>query len=133
MTAGMKGSGRLEAPRIYQYSIARNSEVLPYPYDFADKPMRLVINGATASGGENLANFYRALGLDRILGTRTSGAGLSFLTVDPIDNGQLTAPYTGIFRGGKWLIEGAGVSPDREVLDEPVRRPRVGILSCSPL
>ena len=37
-----------------------------------------------------------------------------------IDNGSVTAPTFGIYdTKGEWIIEGTGVSPDIEVVDDP--------------
>jgi tricorn protease len=42
-----------------------------------------------------------------------------------VDNGYVTVPVFGIFsREGEWIIEGYGVDPDIEVIDDPARMAR---------
>jgi len=36
-----------------------------------------------------------------------------------IDGGNVTVPTFGIYKDGEWIIEGHGVEPDVEVVDDP--------------
>jgi tricorn protease len=56
--------------------------------------------------------------------TRTSGVAERFPTGVPglVDNGSVTVPTFGIYNTkGEWIIEGDGVDPDIEVVDDPGR------------
>ncbi len=68
----------------------------------------------TASDGEAFAEGFRALGLGKVIGTRTWG-GEIWLTGSNVlvDQGIATAAEFGVYGpNGDWLIEGWGVEPD---------------------
>ena len=86
-------------------------------------PKAMLINGYSSSGGDALPYFFRKLGLGPLIGTRTWG-GLVGLSGNPafVDGGSLSVPTFGISSGqGDWIIEGEGVAPDIEVIDDPQR------------
>ena len=64
---------------------------------------------------------FRNAGLGKIIGTRTWG-GLVGISGNPglIDGGYTSVPSFGFYEtDGTWGIEGHGVEPDIEVIDDP--------------
>lgn len=83
--------------------------------------MAMLINGWSGSGGDCFPYYFKKAGLGPLIGTRTWG-GLIGITGSPelVDNGGVTVPAFGIYDlNGNWIIEGEGVSPDIEVVDDP--------------
>jgi len=81
----------------------------------------MLINGYSASGGDALPYYFRKRALGKIIGTRTWG-GLIGISGSPglMDGGSVTAPtFRFLDTEGMWAVEGAGVSPDIEVVDRP--------------
>ncbi|MBS4014697.1 MAG: PD40 domain-containing protein [Bacteroidetes bacterium] len=86
-----------------------------------DGPKVMLINQYASSGGDALPFFFRKLGLGTIIGTRTWG-GLVGMTRNAslVDGGYIGVPRFGIYNEkGEWIIEGVGIYPDIEVVDEP--------------
>jgi tricorn protease len=84
-------------------------------------PKAMLINGWSGSGGDCLPFYFKQSGLGPLIGTRTWG-GLIGITGIPglIDNGGITVPTIGIYSTNyEWIIEGYGVDPDIEVVDDP--------------
>ena len=83
--------------------------------------MAMLINGWSGSGGDCFPYYFKKAGLGPLIGTRTWG-GLIGITGAPalVDGGGVTVPAFGIYDlNGNWIIEGEGVSPDIEVVDDP--------------
>jgi tricorn protease len=83
--------------------------------------MAMLMNGWSGSGGDCFPYYFKKAGLGPLIGTRTWG-GLIGITGAPelVDNGGVTVPAFGIYdMNGNWIIEGEGVSPDIEVVDDP--------------
>ena len=81
----------------------------------------MLINGWSGSGGDAFPYYFRQAGLGPLIGTRTWG-GLIGISGAPqlIDGGVVTVPTFGMYSNeGDWIIEGHGVDPDIEVLDDP--------------
>lgn len=84
-------------------------------------PMAMLINGWSGSGGDLFPHYFRQAGLGPLIGRRTWG-GLIGISGAPalIDGGGVTVPTFGIYsKEGKWIVEGHGVDPDIEVMDDP--------------
>ncbi len=84
-------------------------------------PKAMLINHAAGSGGDAFPYYFRQAGLGKLIGTRTWG-GLVGISGNPdlIDGGSTSVPTFGFFENdGTWGIEGHGVEPDIEVLDDP--------------
>jgi tricorn protease len=84
-------------------------------------PKAMLINGWAGSGGDCFPFYFKQSGLGPLIGTRTWG-GLIGITGAPslIDGGGITVPTIGIYSTtGEWIIEGYGVDPDIEVVDDP--------------
>jgi tricorn protease len=88
--------------------------------------MAMLINGWSGSGGDCFPYYFKQSKLGPLIGTRTWG-GLIGMTGSPVlvDGGSVTVPTFGIFSTeGKWIIEGYGVEPDIEVVDDPAAMAR---------
>ena len=84
-------------------------------------PKVMLINERAGSGGDLLPYMFHAKELGPLIGTRTWG-GLVGTWDTPrfIDGGRMVAPRGGFFDvDGKWAVEGEGVAPDIEVIQEP--------------
>ena len=84
-------------------------------------PKVMIINERAGSGGDLLPYMFKAAKLGPLVGTRTWG-GLVGTWDTPrfIDGGRMIAPRGGFYDvDGKWAVEGQGISPDIEVIQEP--------------
>ncbi len=84
-------------------------------------PKAMLINGWSGSGGDCFPFYFKEAKLGPLIGTRTWG-GLIGITGTPqlLDGGSVTAPTFSIYNTkGEWIIEGYGVDPDIEVVDDP--------------
>jgi len=84
-------------------------------------PQVMLINSWSGSGGDAFPYYFRAAGLGPLIGTRTWG-GLIGYSGRPglIDGGRLTVPTFSFYNlDGEWEVEGHGVDPDIEVVDDP--------------
>jgi tricorn protease len=91
-------------------------------------PKAMLMNGWSGSGGDCFPFLFKDSKLGPLIGMRTWG-GLIGITGAPqlIDGGSITVPTFGIFsRDNKWIIEGYGVDPDIEVVDDPAAMARGG-------
>lgn len=107
---------------VTNYWILRESdEVYPWPLDSHQGPKCMLINGSAGSGGDLFPYLFRHMGLGKLIGTRTWG-GLVGLGGSPdlIDGAVITVPsFAFVDLDGTWGIEGHGVDPDIEVVDDP--------------
>ena len=81
----------------------------------------MLINGWSGSGGDAFPFLFREAGVGPLIGTRTWG-GLVGISGVPqlIDGGSVSVPTFGIYSlEGEWIIEGHGVDPDIEVIEDP--------------
>lgn len=84
-------------------------------------PKAMLMNGWSGSGGDCLPYYFKQSGQGPLIGQRTWG-GLIGITGTPalVDGGSITVPTFGIYNTkGEWIIEGYGVDPDIEVVDDP--------------
>ncbi|MBL7473798.1 S41 family peptidase [Robertkochia sediminum] len=84
-------------------------------------PKVMLINERAGSGGDLLPYMFREAKLGPLVGTRTWG-GLVGTWDTPrfIDGGRMVAPRGGFYDvKGEWAVEGEGVAPDIEVIQEP--------------
>jgi len=103
------------------YWARRDGKDWPWPFDSHQGAMVMLINGAAGSGGDMFPWLFRKAGLGKLIGTRTWG-GLIGLSGNPglIDGGYTAVPTFGFYEtDGTWGIEGHGVEPDIEVIDDP--------------
>jgi tricorn protease len=81
----------------------------------------MLINERAGSGGDLLPYMFQQQKIGPLVGTRTWG-GLVGTWDTPrfIDGGRMVAPRGGFFDlDGNWAVEGEGVAPDIEVIQDP--------------
>jgi tricorn protease len=83
-------------------------------------PKVLLINEMAGSGGDYFPWIFRQLGVGPEIGTRTWGGLVASCVPYPlVDGGFITAPCSAVFGpDGEYIVEGEGVPPDVEVLQE---------------
>lgn len=84
-------------------------------------PKAMLINYASGSGGDCFPYYFRQYGLGKLIGTRTWG-GLVGLSGNPamIDGSRVSVPRFAFYEvDGTWGVEGYGVQPDIEVIEDP--------------
>jgi tricorn protease len=84
-------------------------------------PKCMLINGAAGSGGDAFPYYFRQAKLGKLIGMRTWG-GLVGIGGNPnlIDGTTVTVPRFAFYKlNGTWAVEGHGVDPDIEVVDDP--------------
>jgi tricorn protease len=84
-------------------------------------PKVMLINGWSGSGGDAFPAYFRKAGVGPLIGTRTWGGLIGISGAPPlIDGGRVTVPTFSYYEpDGEWAIEGEGVEPDIEVIDDP--------------
>ena len=85
-------------------------------------PKVLLINGVAYSGADELAALFQQKYLGKLIGTRTMGGmlGAGAINVPFVDGGGALVPHVGFMNErGEWVVEGTGVAPDIEVIDDP--------------
>lgn len=110
----------LNRPRT-NYWARRDGKDWPWPPDSHQGPKAMLINGLAGSGGDMFPALFRQAGVGKIIGMRTWG-GLVGISGVPglIDGGYTSVPTFGFYESdGTWGIEGHGVDPDMEVIDDP--------------
>lgn len=115
----------LNRPRT-NYWARRDGKDWPWPYDSHQGPKAMLVNGAAGSGGDMFPWLFKHHGLGKVFGTRTWG-GLVGISGVPalIDGASTSVPNFGFYElDGTWGIEGHGVDPDVEVIDDPTRLAR---------
>lgn len=81
----------------------------------------MIINERAGSGGDLMPYLFRQAKVGPLVGTRTWG-GLVGTWDTPrfIDGGRMVAPRGGFYDfDGKWAVEGEGIAPDIEVMQNP--------------
>ena len=84
-------------------------------------PKVMLINAWSGSGGDAFPYYFRAAGLGPLIGTRTWGGLIGYSGFPAlIDGGRVTVPSFSFYNlDGEWDVEGHGVDPDIEVVDDP--------------
>ena len=103
------------------YWARRDGTDWPWPPDAHQGPKAMLINGLAGSGGDAFPAYFKQAGLGKLVGMRTWG-GLVGISGNPglIDGGYTAVPTFGYYdKDGTWGIEGHGVDPDIEVIDDP--------------
>ncbi|MFK7737442.1 MAG: S41 family peptidase, partial [Pirellulaceae bacterium] len=94
-----------------------------WPPDSHQGPKCMLINGLAGSGGDMFPGLFKQMKLGKLIGRRTWG-GLVGIQGEPpmIDGSSVTAPSFAYYEtDGTWGIEGHGVDPDIEVIDDPAK------------
>lgn len=110
----------LNRPHV-NYWGTRDSRDWPWPPDSHQGPKCMLINGLAGSGGDAFPHYFKQAGLGKLIGMRTWG-GLIGISGNPglVDGGYTSVPTFGFYdMDGTWGIEGHGVDPDIEVIDDP--------------
>jgi tricorn protease len=106
---------------VTNYWARRDGKDWTWPPDSHQGPKCMLINGLSGSGGDAFPFYFRQAGLGKLIGRRTWG-GLVGLSGYPhlIDGGDIEVPSFAFYeRDGTWGIEGHGVDPDIDVVDDP--------------
>ncbi|OBX25765.1 tricorn protease [Gelidibacter algens] len=84
-------------------------------------PKVMLINERAGSGGDLLPYMFKEKNIGPLIGTRTWGGLVGTWDTPPfIDGGRMVAPRGGFYDvNGEWAVEGEGVAPDIEVIQEP--------------
>jgi len=110
----------LNRPRT-NYWARRWGRSMPTPSDSHQGPKCMLINRDSGSGGDMFPYLFKHAGIGKLIGTRTWG-GLVGYSGSPslIDGATLAIPSFGFYElDGTWGVEGHGVDPDIEVIDDP--------------
>ncbi len=108
---------------VTNYWARRDGIDWTWPPDSHQGPKCMLINGMAGSGGDMFPWLFRHNKLGKLIGTRTWG-GLVGISGNPgfIDGGSTNVPTFGFYEtDGTWGVEGHGVDPDIEVLDDPAK------------
>lgn len=106
---------------LYNFWGVRDGHDWPWPPVAHNGPKAMLVNGWSGSGGDCFPFYFKEAKLGPLVGMRTWG-GLIGMSGAPtlIDGGNVTVPTFGIYStDGEWIIEGHGVEPDVEVVDDP--------------
>jgi tricorn protease len=103
------------------YWARRDGHDWPWPPDAHFGPKCMLINGLSGSGGDAFPFYFRQAGLGPLIGTRTWGGLVGLSGYPPlIDGGDIECPSFAFYEtDGTWGVEGHGVDPDVEVVDDP--------------
>jgi tricorn protease len=113
---------------LRNYWAVRNGKDWTTPFVSHFGPKAMLVNGWSGSGGDCFPYYFKQSGLGPLIGMRTWG-GLIGITGSPplMDGGGVTVPAFAIYStNSQWIIEGHGVDPDIEVVDDPGAMARGG-------
>jgi tricorn protease len=99
----------------------RDSKPLVWPPDSHQGPKCMLINQRAGSGGDAFPYYFRQAGLGPLIGVRTWGGliGIGDLP-NLLDGASVSVPNFAFYElDGTWGVEGYGVAPDVEVIDDP--------------
>ncbi|QDU68437.1 S41 family peptidase [Engelhardtia mirabilis] len=106
---------------VTNYWAIRHGEDWNWPPRGHRGPKAMLINGWSGSGGDAFPWYFRQSGLGKLIGMRTWG-GLVGISGNPalIDGTEPSIPRFAFYEtDGTWGVEGYGVAPDIEVIDDP--------------
>ena len=106
---------------LYNFWAVRSGKDWQTPFVSQIGPKVMLINAWSGSGGDAFPYYFRAAGLGPLIGTRTWGGLIGYSGCPPlVDGGRLTVPTFSFYNlDGEWDVEGYGVDPDIEVVDDP--------------
>ena len=84
-------------------------------------PKVMIINERAGSGGDLMPFLFNFKKIGPLVGTKTWGGLVHTADTPPlIDGGRFVAPRGGFFNvDGEWDVEGLGIAPDIEVMNDP--------------
>jgi len=106
---------------IYMHLFERYENDWRVPTLSHQGPKCMLINGESGSGGDIFPYLFRKARLGKLIGMRTWG-GVIGISKNPslIDGARLTVPFITFYEtDGTLTMEGHGVDPDIEVVDDP--------------
>ncbi len=108
---------------VTNYWARRDSVDWVWPPDSHQGPKCMLINGMSGSGGDMFPALFKQNGIGKLIGRRTWGGLVGIQgNLELIDGGSVTVPSFAYYQNdGTWGIEGHGVDPDIEVIDDPAR------------
>ena len=103
------------------YWARRDGHDWPWPPDAHFGPKCMLINGLSGSGGDAFPFYFKQAGLGKLIGMRTWGGLIGLSGYPPlVDGGDIECPSFAFYEtDGTWGVEGHGVDPDIEVIDDP--------------
>src|SRR5262249_2001411 len=108
---------------ITNYWARRDGHDWPWPSDAQQGPKAMLINGLAGSGGDAFPWYFRQSKLGKLIGMPTWGR-LVGISGNPglLDGACVTAPTCGFYeKDGTGGVEGHGVDPDIEIIDDPAK------------
>lgn len=108
---------------VTNYWAKRDGLDWTWPPDSHQGPKCMLINGPAGSGGDMFPALFKQNKLGKLIGKRTWG-GLVGISGGPtlVDGASVTMPSFAYYeKDGTWGIEGHGVDPDIEVIDDPAK------------
>lgn len=108
---------------VTNYWARRDGRDMTWPPDSHQGPKCMLINGMSGSGGDMFPALFKQNKIGKLIGRRTWG-GLVGISGNPglIDGASVTAPTFAYYeKDGTWGIEGHGVDPDIDVIDDPAQ------------
>jgi tricorn protease len=106
---------------VTNYWARRDGKDWTWPPDSHQGHQAMLANGLAGSGGDMFPWLFKFNNLGPVVGTRTWG-GLVGISGNPgmIDGGYISVPTFGFYeKDGTWGVEGHGVDPTHEVIDDP--------------
>jgi tricorn protease len=111
------------ARKLHGYFNSKANDRRPFTTPMAGLwgPKVMIINERAGSGGDLLPYLFHKMEIGPLIGTRTWGGLVGTWDTPPfLDGGRMVAPRGGFFDvNGEWAVEGVGVSPDIEVIQDP--------------
>ncbi len=108
---------------VTNYWARRDGRDMTWPPDSHQGPKCMLINGMSGSGGDMFPALFKQNKIGKLIGRRTWG-GLVGISGNPglIDGAGVTAPTFAYYeKDGTWGIEGHGVDPDIDIVDDPAQ------------
>ncbi len=108
---------------VTNYWARRDARDGAWPPDGHRGPKAMLVNGLAGSGGDMFPWLFQHNKLGPVIGTRTWG-GLIGISGNPslLDGGTIAVPTFGFYEtDGTWGVEGHGIDPDIEVIDDPAK------------
>ena len=108
---------------VTNYWARRDARDGVWPPDGHRGPKAMLVNGLAGSGGDMFPWLFQHNKLGPVIGTRTWG-GLIGISGNPslLDGGTIAVPTFGFYEtDGTWGVEGHGIDPDIEVIDDPAK------------
>jgi tricorn protease len=108
---------------VTNYWARRDGKDWKWPPDSHTGPKCMLINGLAGSGGDAFPSYFKQAGLGKLIGMRTWGGLIGIQGYPPlVDGAGVSVPSFAFYRtDGNWGIEGHGVDPDLEVVDDPAK------------